>query len=76
MECAEEVDIDGVSIRVVKADYLAVMALKVDRAKDKTRILALLESKSVTPEQIEVITVKHNLSQQWLKFKELFLNEP
>src|SRR5204863_1697125 len=40
MEQADTADFDGAPLRVVRADYLAVMALGVGRAKDFARILA------------------------------------
>jgi hypothetical protein len=48
VEQAETADFEGVPFRVVGANYLAVIALSVGRAKDLARILALLESESVT----------------------------
>lgn len=75
MDCAEEADLDGVLVRVVKADYLAVIALKVGRAKDKTRILALLEAKAVTTKEIENLAMKHGLVKEWKQFKEKLLDE-
>ncbi len=75
MDCAEEADLDGVFVRVVKADYLAAMALKVGRAKDKTRILALLEANAVTTEEMGNIAMKHNLAKEWKQFKEKLLDE-
>jgi hypothetical protein len=73
MECAEETDLDGDPIRVVKADYLAAMALKTGRAKDKTRILALLEAKAVTPDDLATLATHHQLVPQWTRFKTQFL---
>jgi hypothetical protein len=73
MECAEETDLDGAPIRVVKADYLAVMALKTNRAKDKARILALLEAKAIIPEDIAPLAARHSLDPQWTRFKAQFL---
>ena len=72
---AEQTDIDGEKVRVVKADYLAVMALKVGRAKDKIRIFSLLEAKAVTEEKIAILAIKNNLAEKWDKFKQQFLNE-
>ena len=45
---AETAEFEGVPLRVVTADYLAVVALSVGRAKDSTRILSLLEANAVT----------------------------
>src|SRR5690349_17535837 len=52
MEQAVTADFEGVPVRVVAADHLAVIALSVGRAKDFARILALLESGSTIPEKI------------------------
>jgi hypothetical protein len=75
VEQAETVDFEGVPFRVVRADYLAVIALSVGRAKDFTRILALLESESVTREQIERLAARHGLSEAWRRFATRFLDE-
>lgn len=75
MEKAESVDFEGASLRVVRADYLAVIALSVGRAKDFARILALVESESVTPLEIEVLARRHGLEKSWERFEAKFLNE-
>jgi hypothetical protein len=62
-------------LRVVRADYLAVIALSVGRAKDLTRILALLESKSVTTDTVGTLARKHGLSEAWSRFQARFLND-
>lgn len=75
MEYAEQADVDGLRARVVRADYLAVMALKVGRAKDRLRILALLESAAVKTEEIANLANQYKLTDKWVKFQEQFLNE-
>ena len=67
-------DLDGVLVRVVKAVYLAAIALKAGRAKDKTRILALLEANATTTEEIENVAMKHGLTKEWKHFKETLLD--
>lgn len=74
LEQAETGDVDGTPLRVVTADYLAVIALGVGRAKDFARILALLESESLLPEDIEQLSEQHSLSEQWATFKRRFLD--
>ena len=74
MECAEQADIDGLPVRVVRADYLAVMALKVGRAKDKLRILALLESEATANGEIATLAEKYGLTDKWITFQEQYLN--
>ena len=75
MAQAATADFEGVAFRVVRADYLAVIALSVGRAKDYTRILALLESGSVSPESISHLAARHGLADAWHRFEGKFLNE-
>jgi hypothetical protein len=72
MENAEIADFEGAPLRVVRADYLAVIALSVGRGKDYARILALLESLSVTKEQIAHLAAEHDLADAWRKFEARF----
>jgi hypothetical protein len=74
MEEAETADFEGVPFRVVRAVYLAVIALSVGRAKDKARILALLEPGSTTPGEIASLAARHELSGAWQRFRSRFLD--
>jgi hypothetical protein len=74
VEQAETADFEGIELRVVRADHLAVIALSVGRAKDLTRILALLESGSVGTEQIAALAERHGLSDAWRRFEARFLD--
>ncbi len=75
MEKAVVDDFEGIPLRVVRADYLAVIALSVGRPKDYTRVLALLESGSATRESIATLAARHSLSTAWRRFEGRFLNE-
>lgn len=75
VEHADVVDFEGVPFRVVRAEHLAVIALSVGRAKDFTRILALLESGSVSREAIHRLAGRHGLAEAWKRFETRFLNE-
>ena len=72
MRDAETGDIDGVSLRVVRADYLAVIALSVGRAKDMARVVALREAGAATDAAIEELAARHGLSPAWKTFQERF----
>lgn len=72
---ADTTDFEGAPLRVVRADYLAVLALSVGRAKDFARVLALIESGSVLPERIMELAGRHGLADAWLRFKTRFLDE-
>jgi len=74
VEQADTVDFEGEPLRVVRADYLAAIALSTGRAKDFARILALLEAGSVTLEEIGGLAEKHGLREAWIRFKERFLS--
>jgi hypothetical protein len=75
VEQAEVGEFDGVPVRVVSALHLAVIALSVGRAKDWARILALLESGSVSRDQIARLAARHGLAEGWHRFETRFLNE-
>lgn len=72
---AEAGDIEGASLRVVTAEYLALIALKTARAKDFTRILSLLESGAVNIEKLGQMAAENDLATQWESFQARFLNE-
>jgi hypothetical protein len=69
---AETADLDGIPLRVIRADYLAVIALSVGRAKDLARELALREVGAVTDKEISDLAMRHNLTSEWNLFKERF----
>jgi hypothetical protein len=75
MEQAVTADFEGAPVRVVRPDHLAVIALSVGRAKDLTRILALLESGSASREAIGGLADRHGLADAWRRFESRFLNE-
>ncbi len=75
MEQAETADFEGVPLRVVRADYLAVIALSVGRPKDFMRILALIESGSIKREEIGPLAGRFGLSEVWQRFEKKFSND-
>jgi hypothetical protein len=75
LEQAETADFEGVPLRVVRAAHLAVIALSVGRPKDFARILALLESGSVLPEEIAELAQRHGLEAAWRTFETRFLRD-
>ena len=75
MQQADTGEIYGVPIRVVRADYLAVIALSTGRAKDFARILALLECDVVTQDEIGKLVVHLGLQSKWTAFREKFLEK-
>ena len=75
LQQADTADFEGVPFRVVRADYLAVIALSVGRPKDFTRILALLESGSVSREEIARLAERYDLAEAWKRVEGRFLND-
>ena len=75
VSAAETADFEGVPFRVVGADYLAVIALSVGRAKDMARVLALLESGAVSPEGVGDLASRHGLLDAWARFRSRFLDD-
>jgi hypothetical protein len=71
---AEEDEIDGVPVRVVSADYLAVIALETGRAKDHARIVALTESAALDLGHVAELAGKHSLATLWESFGEKYLD--
>jgi hypothetical protein len=72
---ADTADWGGVAIRVVRPDYLAVIALNTGRAKDHERILALLESGKTSRQEIEILASRHGLGEVWQRFAQRMLDE-
>jgi hypothetical protein len=72
---AESGEIEGLPVRVVSAAHLAVIGLSVGRAKDHTRILALLEAEAVSRGGIENLAARYGLKARWEAFKRRFLDE-
>ena len=75
LEEADTVEFEGIPLKVVGADCLAVIALSVGRAKDFTRVLSLIESGTTTPDRIGTLAKKHGLSNSWQRFKRRFLDD-
>ncbi len=75
VERADTADFEGVPLRVVRADYLAVIALSVGRAKDLARVLALLESGSCDRAEIASLAQRHGLAAAWKRFEARFADE-
>ena len=69
---AEIGDLEGIPLRVIRADYLAVIALSVGRAKDFARVLALREAGAVKDKEISDLAMRHNLTSEWKLFKDRF----
>ena len=72
---AEIGEIDGVPVRVVAADYLAVIALATGRPKDHARILALLDADATLATAVGQLAGRHGLQSEWQRFTSRFLDD-
>jgi len=70
---AVDVDVEGVSTRVLPAEYLAAIALQTGRAKDKARLLQFLETGAIDRSKFREIVATHQLTDRWEKFEKQFL---
>ncbi len=72
MREAETADLEGAPLRVVRAEYLACIALSVGRAKDYARVLALRESGAITDGELTALADRYGLGAEWRRFRERF----
>jgi hypothetical protein len=70
---AVETDLDGVPTRVMSAEHLVAIALRVGRAKDHSRILQFLEHGAVHREKLQQILEQSGLTSKWREFERRFL---
>lgn len=62
-------DFEGVSLRVVRADYLAMIALDAGRPKDFDRIIRMMEAGAVDFDRLQVLAERHGLSSKLRAFR-------
>ena len=74
LDRAEVADFEGVSLKVVGAEHLAVIALSVGRPKDFARILSLLEAGAVSRDGIARLAERHGLAEAWMRFVARFFD--
>lgn len=72
---AETSTIDETPLKVISATYLALIALKTGRAKDYARLLALLESGSITRDLVRTKSAENDLVKEWNSFEARFFDE-
>lgn len=72
---AETDIIDGESIRVVSAAYLAAIALSVGRSKDHLRIVSLIEAQAITADQVRALANKYGMTSKWEQFRRKYIDE-
>jgi hypothetical protein len=58
-----------IEAKVVKAEYLAAIALQTGRAKDRERVVSLLESEAIDRAVLDGILEKHGLAERLKKIE-------
>lgn len=66
---AQQLEFDGVTVRVVLAEHLVAIMLNVGRGKDLARIEMFLEQEEVDITVLEEIVRRHGLFDKWRQFK-------
>ncbi|MEJ0088871.1 MAG: hypothetical protein WDM80_03840 [Limisphaerales bacterium] len=72
---AVQADAGGIPVRVMTAEHLVAIALKVGRPKDKIRVAQFAESGILNVEKLLQIVERHGLLAKWKQFNDKYLNE-
>lgn len=62
---AREIDYEGVSTRVVQAEYLVAICLQTGRPKDRARVAMLREQAQLDHKLLADILKRHQLEEKW-----------
>jgi hypothetical protein len=68
-------DAGGIPVRVMTAEHLTAIALKIGRPKDKIRIAQFVESGILDEKKLRQILERHELLAKWKQFNDKYLNE-
>lgn len=71
---AEDVDIDGVGARFLRAEHLAAIALQVGRPKDKLRLAQMIQQNALDMHQFRDVLRRHGLDSKWKQFEATVLD--
>ena len=72
---AVQADAGEVPVRVMTAEHLVAIALKVGRPKDKIRVVQFMESGILDENKLRQILERHGLLAKWQQFNDKYLNE-
>jgi hypothetical protein len=75
LERAIETQLDGVRTRVMTAEHLVAIALKLGRPKDYSRILLFIEGGILDSNKLNEILTRHQLLEKWEAFGDRFLKK-
>jgi hypothetical protein len=71
---AQDLDFEGIAVRVVMPEHLVAMMLNVGRLKDFARIQMFLSQDAIDPRALEDIIQRHGLNSKWNEFRNRFLS--
>lgn len=74
LEAARSVDVEGQSVQVLSAEYLAAIALDTSRPKDKVRLQQFLEWTGFDRQRFETLVAKYDLGAKWTQYVTQFLD--
>jgi hypothetical protein len=72
---AQQLDFEGVMVRVALPEHLVAIALNVGRTKDLARVEMFLEQKEVDIDALEDVVRRHGLYDKWVRFKSSYDRE-
>jgi hypothetical protein len=76
LEHAVTRDVDGIAVPVFGAEYLAAIALKTGRLKDKVRLRLFLEFDKFDRPRVEEIVERHGLHSDWTRAQQFLQENP
>jgi len=71
---AQDLDLGGVAVRVVQAEHLVAVMLRVGRLKDLARVQMFVSQDAVNSEVLEDVLERHGLKDKWKEFRKRFLS--
>jgi hypothetical protein len=72
---AVQTDVDGIPTRVMTAEHLVAIALKIGRPKDRIRIAQFIESGILNQTRLTQILNRHGLLVKWEQFRHKYIDE-
>ena len=72
---AVETNVDEIKTRVMRAEHLTAIALKIGRPKDKIRIAQFIESGILDENKLDQILARHGLLAKWQQFKHKYTED-
>ena len=72
---ATSVRLEEVETRLMTAEHLVAIALKIGRPKDHARIVDFIQKKAVSLPKLKAVLFRHGLEGKWQAFERKYLAE-